>query len=238
MIGNTYTESRTVRTDECGPENRMTLASVMGAFQHVVATHTDLCGIGFSDLKKQGLKWVIVKIRFEIDGLPRYGDGITVSTWTEKPGAFRFGRDFELKSGGAPCVGAYSDWCVLDGNEKIVSTDRLACPYSEHRADRVCGRFAARGLKTESAEPVYSRVMRYSDLDLNGHVNNVSYIRFALDCFTAGELSTPPRSLEMNYRAQAYEGDELTLSRADDGDRSFVEAKTAAGTVFTAAFNY
>ena len=241
MIANTYTERRKISMNEAGPSGYMTPASVMSAFQHIVTEHTNLMGIGFDDVRAIGIKWVIVKLRMEISRMPKYCEEAEISTWTAAPSKLRFGRSFEIRGAdGELCVGAYSDWCILSRkDDALVTTDRLTLPYSEHRADRVCGRYRTPRLTTDENDFCHERVMRYCDLDLNGHVNNIAYIRAALDCFSAKELSAPPESFEMAYKLQCYEGETLRLYRRDDGKKTFIEGKKPDGSVvFTAAVNY
>lgn len=63
-------------------------------------------------------------------------------------------------------------------------------------------------------EPASSLNARYSDIDINGHVNSIRYIEHILDLFPI-ELykESRIRRFEMAYVAESYYGDELTFIR-------------------------
>ena len=68
---------------------------------------------------------------------------------------------------------------------------------------------------------------KYSDIDVNGHVNSIRYIEHILDLFPM-ELyrSKRIRRFEMAYVAESYYGDELSFYLDDEGNDVYaVEVK-------------
>ena len=58
---------------------------------------------------------------------------------------------------------------------------------------------------------------KYSDIDINGHVNSIRYIEHILDLFPIEMYRERRiRRFEMAYVAESYYGDELTLFMDDD----------------------
>ena len=65
------------------------------------------------------------------------------------------------------------------------------------------------------------RKARYGDMDMNQHMNNAHYVRWATDMFQSDELKEQEiRSIQTNYVASIREGDEVALTRgvAANGD--------------------
>lgn len=218
----------------CG---RADISGIMTIFQDAVTEHTQYLGVDAPNVYKNlNAKWVITRIRFELDDELSMNDEYTVKTWPLKAKPLRFGRSFVIEKGGKRIIKAYSEWCLLDADtDAVIRSDKLDMNIDEYLTDPVIdSKFSMAKVDFCDDDVVYTRTMRQSDIDLNRHVNNVSYIRLALDCFLAKELeSTPIRSFEMYYIAQCYEGDTLTLYRKD----GCIEAKNGDNTVFRCTYN-
>lgn len=78
-----------------------------------------------------------------------------------------------------------------------------------------------------SKEPAAALVAKYSDIDINGHVNSIRYIEHILDLFPIEMYRERRiRRFEMAYVAESYYGDELTLFMDDAGEGVYdVEVK-------------
>ena len=66
--------------------------------------------------------------------------------------------------------------------------------------------------------------MRYSDTDVNGHVNNTRYADFACDAVEMEDLA-PDRFLaemQIGYLAECLPGETLLLQVGEQGDRRYV----------------
>ena len=82
-------------------------------------------------------------------------------------------------------------------------------------------------IKVASKEPAAALVAKYSDIDINGHVNSIRYIEHILDLFPIEMYRERRiRRFEMAYVAESYYGDELTLFMDDAGEGVYdVEVK-------------
>ena len=58
----------------------------------------------------------------------------------------------------------------------------------------------------------YKRTVRYSDIDINGHLNNVKYLDFIMDSFSLEEhRSLNVKSIEISYSNESLPGDTITI---------------------------
>ena len=88
-------------------------------------------------------------------------------------------------------------------------------------------------IKVAAKEPSATLEAKYSDIDINGHVNSIRYIEHILDLFPI-ELykKSRIRRFEMAYVAESYYGDVLTFYKDDAGDGVYeIEVKKNAGEV-------
>ena len=76
-----------------------------------------------------------------------------------------------------------------------------------------------------------NRLMRYSDTDLNGHVNNTRYADFACDaveeeCMAEGTFLS---EMQIGYLAECRPGEELRLLTGREGDVCFAQGMDESG---------
>ena len=242
MTDNIFSIKSPVNVNSVGFDGKMSVADAMSIFQYAVTLHTEEMGVGFNSvLNNHGAKWVIAKARFEITRFPANGETIKAVTWPLKPGVMRFGRCFSIRDEQEfDCINAYTDWCLLDKNtSEVLKTSILGELFPQYLTERKDGKYSNFTLDVTQQNLCYKRTMRLSDLDINGHVNNISYIRMALDCFSGSEMKNMTiKSFEMIYRRQCFEKETLALYRADDGDGCYIEARAQNGdVVFTATVN-
>lgn len=213
------------------------VANIMTIFQQAVTEHTVVLGVNAPAVKeKLNAKWVITRVRFEISECLSIGDSYTVKTWPLEAKMLRFGRSFIIEKEGRRIASAYTEWCLLDiDTDEVIRAKNLTMPIETYLTDRVVTRpFSQKKAQMEKSDAVYTKTMRVSDLDINRHVNNISYIKMALDCFDTSELeSTDFKSFEMYYLSQCYEKDEITLYRKDD----CIEARRGDTPVFRCTVN-
>ena len=70
-------------------------------------------------------------------------------------------------------------------------------------------------------EPLWVYQTRYSDIDINGHVNSIKYIEHILDLFPMETFKDKQvKRFEMAYVAESYYGDSLSFYKEEKEDGS------------------
>lgn len=190
-------------------------------------------------LEKYHLVWMLARIWYRLDRPLSWGEHVSVRTWHRGgKGAFCY-RDFDLYVKGAPVGEAVSLWVLanaetrklakLTGIEEFQGTDGGALCK-----DRTLTRVR---MPADMQEAEY-RTFRYSDLDANGHVNNVKYADLACDALHLETLG-PERfvsSLHIGYQAECRVGETIGLHTSQSGETHYVHGMDNAGkTRFDAA---
>ena len=175
--------------------------------------------------------WFLLSWRAEVYRYPAYGETVVSRTWaTGFEGVYGY-RDFVLLSeSGERLAAASTVWAGLDA-----VTGRLKrCTQEIMDTYGTC---ADRAFDTETPWKMQlggkrSRIAeistRKSDIDSNVHVNNVNYIRMALDAYS-GEHDI--RKLAVNYKKAAVFGDVICIEKDENG--AFILCDTD-GDVFAA----
>ena len=127
-------------------------------------------------------------------------------------------RDFRLTGAdGAECGRASSGWMIIDAAERRLQRPEQAMPQLAAYA----GPAPLLGVPTRieaAVPPCPERALevRHSDIDVNGHVNNVRYFEWVLDSLPSQRL-TGRRvvGLEASYLSEALLGQTAVVRSAD-----------------------
>lgn len=192
---------------------RIQPASVLDIFQDVATIQANNMGIGRDDMLKGGVFWAVIRSKFEIVRSPSHYQVVTARTWPHSPTRFSFLRDYSMcDEEGNLLIKATSEWVLMDvETRKFASVkDHYHGPedFDEARS------FERKPRKIPGFEegncPVYTVVPSYSDIDVNGHVNNAVYANYVIDALNPGEDGAM-KSFQVDYRHEAMPGVPLTM---------------------------
>lgn len=141
-------------------------------------------GFGLDKLRdEKGLGFVLGGIQVSISKPLYTGDEIVINTWCKPTRGYSFMRYFELTKNGETVAEAASTWALLDiVNKTMVRGDESydACfPIDEPLDAKELPR-RARASKKELIE-AGKRLIVYSDIDYNMHMNNTRYPNMICD---------------------------------------------------------
>ena len=220
-----YTKEYSVHVYETGPEGKLNLHSLCNFLQDIASDHAVILGFGKEDLEKENRFWVLSRLSISINDLPVWGEKIMVRTWTRGTDKLFALRDFELTNQeGKVTASASSSWLMLDLDTKRVQRpDFLVTRFSQgSNFESALGRNAVKidPLSAEGKINDNSRVV-LSELDVNLHVNNVMYIKWATDVYDLDfRLSHNPVSAEINYLAESRLGDSVFVKTLTDNSHN------------------
>ncbi|GFP93487.1 oleoyl-acyl carrier protein thioesterase 2 chloroplastic [Phtheirospermum japonicum] len=206
--GVSYKEKFIVRSYEVGMNKTITIQIVANFLQDVACNHFLSGGYstedGFStihSMKNLNLILVMSRIHIEVYKYPAWNDVVEIETWFQIEGRIGFRRDWTLKD--------YST------GEVIGRATRLAFP-DENKAWR-------KKIEKLDDPPQYSKLglePGRGDLDMNRHVNNVTYIGWLLESIPSEVVfNNELHSLTIDYRRECQHGDivdSLTSPESDE----------------------
>ena len=186
MHGYEYEYSDRISFSRCDTNNRLSLTSLIDAFQDASIFQSEDAGVGMKMLRSHSLLWVINYWEIEIEHMPGLCDRVTVGTYPYDFKSFLGFRNFYLKDEeGNYIVRANTTWTMIDTDkmaparapEYIINAyslgDKLDMTYSPRKILLPSG---------NDCEAVHmdERVVMLHHLDANMHVNNCQYINYAL----------------------------------------------------------
>lgn len=196
--------------------------------------HANDRGFGIARLNEENYTWVLSRLAIELDALPCSYEEFSVRTWVKSVYRFFTNRCFSIAGKDGRTIGyAHSVWAMINLHTRKPA-DLLALHggrLQDYVCDEPCPVGKSPRAKASSSAPAYALEVRYSDIDVNGHVNSIRYIEHILDLFPlAMYREKRVRRFEIAYVAESHYGDELSFY-ADDlgGDAYAVEVRKNAG---------
>ncbi len=206
-----WEEEFRVRAYEVDINGLASLASLCNYLQEAAGNHAQKLNVSIDDLGKENKTWVLLRLRLSITKQPDLGETIKVRTWPSGTDRLFTTRDFEMfDANGEILVKATSVWLVIDRTTRRPS--RL--PESVVKLIRPnTPRALTVDLHQQLPEPAHpprhtaELIARRSDLDINGHVNNVHYIEWAVEPMDdAFLLKYRPVELNVQFLAESRQG--------------------------------
>jgi len=234
----------TVRSYDCGPGGRLRIPVLLQYIQDAAAVHADRLGFGTNALAPTGCFWILGNLRLSLHRLPQYTHAFTLRTWPSGAGRVVATREFELldPDSGALLAAAGSHWMVLRRDITLprmlrkIGLHRLAAGPAAYSADMPRLRPPA-----VDGPPADHLRVPHSAIDLNGHVNNTEYVRWALDVLHHDHPDHAPiRTLHITFLAETFENDPLDFWIAPDraGHTILARRHDDPADIFTAHVTY
>lgn len=196
------------------------LDAICNILQEVAGRHANARKIGFFELEDQGLFWALSRLRLRIHRHPTWQETIKVHTWVHKMKGPISYRNFNLIDDQDNLIAAASTlWSAVDVQARRPA--RISADDFPTLSDRVpsCGEPEKIKPPTKvDRETTYT--VRYSDLDMVEHVNNVRYLTWLIDTYGRFNMEARPTFLEINYLGETSLGDAVLLQKEKIDDTS------------------
>ncbi|HHY90785.1 MAG TPA: acyl-ACP thioesterase [Clostridiales bacterium] len=212
-----YKRKYRVQLSDVDFTRKLKLSTLFNYFQETASMASDNLDMGIDTLaQKYGVAWALIRVGLEINRNPSWNEEIIIETWPPEPNKFDFPRDFIVRDlDGNPIIKAISTWIIFDlKTRKIRKSEVIEPNYPEKTKKRALDWELGNLKHFGNLQPVYKKVIGYSDIDFNGHLNNSKYIDFMMDCFSVeNHKKYSVRSMQINYINEALPGDTLVLLR-------------------------
>ena len=158
-------------------KGRLTLGVLGNYLLNCAGFHAAERGFGIASLNEHHYTWVLSRLAMEMTAYPAQYENFTIQTWVENVYRLFTDRNFELLDQAGKTIGyARSVWAMIDLDSRR-PVDLLNM-HEGHILDYVCDKACPiekpeRVKVAAGLEPVQVREARYSDIDINGHVNSV-----------------------------------------------------------------
>ena len=191
---------------------RLKPSSILYFVQEIAGQNCKELAVDWDTMAARRMFWAIIRHRVQITRLPSKGETITVETWPMPATRAYYPRSVVgYDADGRELFRSISIWVLMD-----MDTRAMILP-GKSGVD-VPGLLLGSELAApKSLAPVrlsaeITRKVRFTDLDLNGHMNNCRYMDWVCDLLPSGfHHGHPIREFTLCYMAEAREDETLKL---------------------------
>jgi acyl-ACP thioesterase len=226
----TRQESFRVKSYHCTVDGNMRIASLMRYLQETALAHAYELGFGYEQLDEIDSYWVLSNMRIEFARLPRWNDEVTIRTWPSGHGRVIATREFVGSDPrGGELFRAGSEWMVLKRTtNRLRNLCKLGLPLAGSEEKVLAGSLDRLEPKEDYRLAETVRV-RYSAIDLNGHVNNTEYVRWGMDALrSAFDPAGYVEGVQVSYLVEVFEGDMIDLYVGGNGGYFYLMGRRVA----------
>lgn len=217
-----YKESFILRTCNCDFQGRWRPSAILETMQEAAGAHSELLGCGRNALLEKNIIWVLARSEVRMQKYPMVTDQITVETFPTPNRRWFFPRYFIFRDQEGNMIGyAGTLWLLLDINTRsmLPPGDVAACIPDNSDLTPPMGLPSTVGMLNGDTTSS-THMPRYTDLDVNQHVNNTRYADWACDALGVDTLrENYLQSLVINYSAEILPHQEIELQLTQVGNQ-------------------
>ena len=213
---NTYDESFSILSRDCDLKGTWRLSSVLEAMQEAAGAHSLLLGCGREELLKRHIVWVLSRSEIHMSRYPRMGEKISLHTFPMPNRICFFPRYYIFTDERGEMVGkAGTLWLLLDTEtRRMLPPGDIANLIPDNRDLTVPMKLPATVGSLQGEEFVSEYTPVYSDLDVNGHVNNAKYADWLCNTLGIDLMSRcEPETVIFNYNHEVLPGQKVTVHK-------------------------
>lgn len=211
-----------IRSYEVDAAGRLSTPSIFNLLQDAASEHALKLGVSVHQLLEKKITWVLSRMILRMESFPGWRDCIRVRTWPSGIQTVFALRDFEILNQKEQAIGrATSAWIIIDADKRrpvrpTAFAEQINSIEGLHALEHPLNKLP----RVESAQHQSGFFVRYHDLDINQHVNNVSYVEWLLESTPEfGREDFSLRELELNFLGEAFQGDRI-VTKCREEDRS------------------
>ena len=212
---------------------RLTLGVLGNHLLNCAGFHAAERGFGMATVNEENYTWVLSRLAIEMEEMPVQYESFSIDTWVEDVYRLFTNRNYAIRDkDGRPIGYARSVWAMINMHTRR-PIDLLSVNGGSIRdfiCDAPCPIDTPSRIKVDTGEETASLRAKYSDIDVNGHVNSIRYIEHILDLFPLEMYRTQRvRRFEMAYVAESYYDDTLSFYLEGEGGSYAVAIRKNGG---------
>ena len=171
-----------------GPEWTLRPAYQLKLQQEVGERHFAAGGLGYETLYREGVVFVLTRLNSVIRRAPRLHETVRLQTWHRSPKGSQFFRCYRfLSEAGDPLIESVSAFTLVDPVQhrllRPAAFEKFGVAGQDYTVD--CPDPAKMRMPA-GLQPVGDHVVRRSEIDFNGHLNNTEYAELLADYAPGG----------------------------------------------------
>lgn len=218
----TYTQEFRIASYQADVSARIKPSAILEIMQEMAGAHAEMLDVGRSRLLSMNLAWVLTRVEVRMERYPLSGEVISVETFPMPNRRVFFPRYFIFRDAAGNQIGcAGSMWVVLDiTTRKMANAAEIASLLPDNSDLTAPMGMPATVEEIPGEEQESFRSPVYTDLDMNGHVNNTRYLDWCCNELGIDTMrSATMKQFAVNFNQEILPGQEVRTALRREGDR-------------------
>lgn len=192
---------------------------------------SDNNGFGMQHLHTLGGTWVLSRFALEMSCFPKQYEKIYIETWVQEVHTLNTIRNYHIYNEQGEVIGnSTAVWVMINletrrpMKQKLIKTIHGCATFQESGIDRPLK------LKAVGGTPIDKFSIKYTDIDINQHVNTAHYLDWMLNSFTLDEhKANPIQRIDINFNNEVVYGAQISIYKEEIEPNDFRFEATANG---------
>ena len=224
---------------QCTPDGYLSLYELLKLTSDIAVEDFKQRNMSRPFLVENGLAILVSRDSFRLHRYPQENEKIIIHTKEEKSEPLQFVRSFEIENdSGEKLVSALTSWlCVDIKTRRIIPIKKFdAMGFRQpvnSSSEHDCIPYGKISIP-ENEELFDTRIIKFSDLDSNGHTNNAKYAAFAVDALPPQFQSIHFSDFRLNFAKEAMLGQKVQVfgKIEENENKLFILGKAEGETSF------
>ncbi|CAM3011481.1 acyl-ACP thioesterase domain-containing protein [Paenibacillus sediminis] len=219
MSSNIWTEKHHIESEDVDFKADFCLSKHLEVFQRASDRDMEQLGVTRDHMIELGLGWMLITLDLELHRIPKVFEHVSVETWSKGSKGAMWQRDYlMLDEQQQETAKARSIWVLVDIEKRRIVRPSALQQEVPYNTEKSLGEPPEKVAIPEELElrPAYSMTVKYSGIDINGHLNNARYADLCYDALTADELiNLEAARFQITYVHEARLDDEIIVLRSE-----------------------
>jgi len=236
-----YRQLIEIQDSDCDSAGRMKAAAMTYYLQEAAAAHAEALDVGIPRLKGLSALWVVTRMGLQTERLPEKGEKVYMVTWPGKTRHLLFPRYYAVENerGERLAAGAGVWMLIHPESRKMLFPEEIGLSVPDmSRGDEMALPDRRVRFPAELGGCAFHEANE-SEQDVNGHVNNVHYLRWAESLLPEGFAAAHRlKSIWVEYRKEILVGQRVELRHELEDGALFVQGFVNGEEHYRLRFEY
>jgi len=228
-----------IRAYEMDYQSKLRPNALLNLLNESAGRHADNLSYGWEQMHSLGWFWALARIELHINQYPNWKETLHVQTWPKHVDRLFAYRDFRLFNGAGAEIGiASTAWLIVDAKiRKTIRPDTVVdLKHRIKKEDSANSQNENTELPAEAIAAPPEKInipekydysvpykIKYTDMDINGHVNNVAYFNWVYENIPFEVLKNKYLTgISLNFISEMTEHDEVELKFDTSGGNTWI----------------
>lgn len=214
-MGKVYDKNYEIHFYEVDNKLQCTIESLLKFIEDIGTEQSEKLGCGMKYLIERNMAWVFYQYEIVVHRYPKYAENIKISTEPYDINKFYAFRKYDMyDENGVKIVEAKATFLLID----ITKRRLTRVPEEQYRIYGVDSQRKTQATidkikELKESNHIEEINIKYSDIDINNHVNNIRYVQWAIDYLPIEFLTKHRlRNLKVSFEKESKYGEKLFVS--------------------------